>query len=247
MGDWYEKQTIGLSARARGSAVGHARGARLPGKALDLCRAPRRRRRRREGPAPARHRARGQGRALDGQPFRVAPRDVRDHADRRRARSGQHPLSHRRHGVRARPVGRGRRDPCRALGTGGLPRHDARGRARAWRSARRPLPRPPSRDRAVRSGARRCDRLARGAAGRSARERRRAPRARPRGRSRAGRLRLLHVGHHRLPQGRRARPSHRPQHVGHGRSHGRHRRRRDPRCTCRSFTRSASSVGRSCR
>ena len=85
MGNWYEKLTIGLVPRARLVPLGPARGARLPGKRFDLRRAPRRRRRRREGADLARFRARGQGRALDGQPPRVAPRDARDHGDRRRA------------------------------------------------------------------------------------------------------------------------------------------------------------------
>ena len=54
MGDWHDKQTIGLLPERAARQLGRARGARLPGKALDLCRAQRPRRRRREGTASAR-------------------------------------------------------------------------------------------------------------------------------------------------------------------------------------------------
>src|SRR5262249_16406742 len=58
-------------------------------------------------------------------------RHVRGHEDRRRARSREHALSHRGHGVCPRSVGRCRRDPRRALGTDRLSRPAARGSARA--------------------------------------------------------------------------------------------------------------------
>ena len=58
MGDWYEKQTIGLLPERAAERWGAREALAFQGKRLDLCRRPRRRRRRREGAAPPRHRAR---------------------------------------------------------------------------------------------------------------------------------------------------------------------------------------------
>jgi hypothetical protein len=178
-------------------------GQRPPGRPPDLGGVPRRRRGGRPRPARPRHRAGRPGRHLVAQQRRVGHPAVRHRQGRRHPGQRQPGLPHQRARLRARPVGRLHPGAGARLPAGRLRRHGRVGRRRD------PGARPPHRARRRPAGRR--DGLGRPARGGGSRAGR--PAARPRGAAAVRRpdQHPVHLGHHRLPQGRHPQPPQHPQ------------------------------------